>query len=58
MSTDNFENQMYLLNEEFIEFEIRWLQEFIRFVPAHRLYRVSPPTAKHMRKACALIERK
>jgi len=31
-----FANQMNRLNDEFIEFEIRWLRELIRFVDAHK----------------------
>jgi hypothetical protein len=31
-----FENQMNRLNDEFIEFEIWWLREFIKFVDAHK----------------------
>jgi hypothetical protein len=31
-----FANQMNRLNDEFIEFEIRWLRELLRFVDAHK----------------------
>jgi len=36
MASKQFINQMNKLNDEFIEFEIKWLREFIKFIDAHK----------------------